>query len=934
MLDGVKYFMTVWLLSLAHFTLGQAQFQNKSQRYLLGIPVKSVMPGAAIDINGDLVDDIVALDKGVLLKTIKSTGSYFSLELQDSLKVALSTEWSLTAGDINNDGIMDVITSGENNQSSQISLKKGNITKKTFATGVYAQGSNTVDINSDGWLDYFLCNDSGHSKIYINDQKGNLKPTQVIDFTINDPTDGSGNYNSEWIDVNNDFLPDLCIAKCKAGVTDPTDMRRVNRLYINQGQNQFVESGAAYFLNSGAQSWVTVFGDLDNDGDQDALVVNHYAPHELMENVEGKSFVKRSLPQDLSSFSFQACVRDFDNDGWLDIMMTGVEGSLLLHNRGNFDFEVIRNIIGPIPARSMSCGDFNDDGYIDIYAHLGEPINEVGQFSNQLWLNKGGDQHFIKFNLEGSISNRSGIGTHLTLYGAWGKQVRYVKGGESYGIFNSLQQIFGLGLATEADSLVVVWPSGMKDVYKNLHADQTYYLQENNCMTKQIALYPQPIISRDSSVTLVAASHMKAYHWSNGATTEQVTVNNGNYFVVMTDTLGCKTISKPIDVVSGCFPPSVDLIAGQGSIKGCEGHVIEIFAATAQSYWWHDGSTADAFQGKSTGWVYLTAQDFCGQTLRDSTYLDFYKVEINVQNDTIKKGERAKLIADHQNTQWFASNDWGKVIYVGDTLITDTLSVNSIFRAKAVEEIDHKSNRVGQVYFPSSNFYDNNNAAGALLFEVEKKCIIRSLLVNTDTSGKRKIIITNSNNKVIFEKVIDLKEGITKVNLDAELNTGTYTIKTDEAFNKENLGFASPRLVRTAFNTQYPYQIKDVLSILSSTFGANYYMYFYDWEVDYDIVYCESELKEAIVIVVDDINSNDDVLTEWKIIPNPGYEQFSIQAQFQIDKIEIYDLVGKKLHSCNHCNGLSQLDGLLAGIYTIAIHSNGKVQYTKWLKAW
>jgi hypothetical protein len=934
MLDCVKCIFTIWLLSVAHLILGQAQFQNKSQKYLAAIPVKSVMPGAAIDINGDLIDDIVALDKGVLLKTIKSFGGNFSLELQDSLKVAISTEWSMTAGDINNDGTMDVITSGENNQSTLVPLKRNNLTKKSFATGVYAQGSNTVDINRDGWLDYFLCNDSGHSKIYINDQKGNLKLTTVIDFSINDLTDGSGNYNSEWIDVNNDFLPDLCIAKCKAGVTDPTDLRRVNRLYINQGNGQFVESGAAYQLNSGAQSWVTVFGDLDNDGDQDALVVNHYAPHELMENIEGKTFVKRPLPDQLSTFSFQACVRDFDNDGWLDIMMTGVEGSLLLHNKGNFDFEIIRHILGPIPSRSMTCGDYNDDGYLDVYTHLGDPINEVGQFNNQLWLNSGGDHHFIKFNLEGSASNRTGIGAHLTLYGTWGKQVRYVKGGESYGIFNSLQQVFGLGGATEADSLVVVWPSGIKEVYKTLDADQTYYIQENKCMTRQMALYAQPIISKDTNVTLVATANMKSYQWSNGATTAQATANNGNYFVIMTDSLGCKTISKPIDVVSGCFAASADLLPGQSNIKGCEGNAIDIFPIIAQSYLWHDGSTSDAFQGVSTGWVSLTAQDYCGHTLSDSVFLDFYKIDLNVQPDTIKKGEQAKLVADHPNTQWFASSDWTKIIHVGDTLITDPLIANTVFKAQAVEEIDHKTSRVGPVYFPSSNFYDNNNAAGALLFEVEKKCVIRSIMVNTDTPGKRKIVITNSNNKVVFEKVIDIKDGITKVILDAELTPDNYTIKTDETFNKENLGFVSPRLVRTVSSTHYPYQIKDVLTILSSTFGANYYMYFYDWEVDYEIVYCESELKEVIVIVEDDINSIDEALTEWKILPNPGYNEFAVQSPYKIDKIEIFDLVGFKLNACTNCTKMDNLDGLRDGIYAVAIQVKGRWYYTKWLKAW
>ena len=407
MLDCVKCIFTIWLLSVAHLILGQAQFQNKSQKYLAAIPVKSVMPGAAIDINGDLIDDIVALDKGVLLKTIKSFGGNFSLELQDSLKVAISTEWSMTAGDINNDGTMDVITSGENNQSTLVPLKRNNLTKKSFATGVYAQGSNTVDINRDGWLDYFLCNDSGHSKIYINDQKGNLKLTTVIDFSINDLTDGSGNYNSEWIDVNNDFLPDLCIAKCKAGVTDPTDLRRVNRLYINQGNGQFVESGAAYQLNSGAQSWVTVFGDLDNDGDLDFVVGNLGLNTPLKATVEqpitlyyddfdqngrfdpfiayfnqGKAYplagrdeaLEQLVPLrkrfiDYKSYAAATAEEVLGKDGLAratKLMLNETQSGILWNNKGKLTFQALPLAAQTSPIYAIVAGDFDGDGKTDI----------------------------------------------------------------------------------------------------------------------------------------------------------------------------------------------------------------------------------------------------------------------------------------------------------------------------------------------------------------------------------------------------------------------------------------------------------------------------------------------------------------------------------------------------------------------------------------
>lgn len=901
-------------------------FENKTRLYKKDIPTRSVIPGGMMDLDGDLVDDLVILDKGIWLKSVISQGKYFSLKLIDSLRLSQNSEVTLTAGDLNNDGLNEIITSGEYSLINVSTFKDNKTSKKSFQSGIYAQGSNTVDVNNDGWLDYFLANDDGPSRIYINDKTGNLVLTPVIDFMKDDKTDGSGNYGSIWTDVNGDFLPDLCISKCRAGVNDPRDARRVNRLYINKGNSIFEEKGAEYGLNSGEQSWVTTFGDIDNDGDQDAFVVNHYAPHILLENLENMTFKPIPLSKPIQSFGFQAVMSDFDNDGWLDIIIAGVEGATVLHNKGNKKFDILQGVIGPNLARSITVGDINDDGFNDIYAHINEPINDPGLKDDELWVNKGNSNHFLKVNLEGKLSNRSAIGAHLTLYTPGKKQVRYLKGGESYGIFNSLQQQFGLGNTEIIDSLVIRWPSGIIERFGLLKVDRTYFIQEGKCTSEQVALYNDELILKSNSISLKSIDGQKSYLWNTGSTSAQINVTKaGKYFVKMTDSTGCVIIPKPISVVSGCFDASKKLINESTNIKICKGDQIEIPAIKAASYQWSTGKSSQSIYVEFSGLYTLTATDFCDNKKTDSIFVEAISIIWNVKNDTVKKGEKAILTSNKKETIWYNANDKNTPIFIGDTLKTSPLDVTSNYFAKTSEIIDFKSATVGEKAFPNTDFYGSNSTAGGLVFNVEKPCIIRSVVVNTDTKGKRLILITDKEGKLIFSKDFVLNAGINRLILNATLKPGVqYKMITDEKININELGYKSPRLVRTFNNTAFPYDINDVITIASSTFGAVYYYYFYDWEIEYDQVECTSELREVIAYVEtsSSIQSSEDI-EGMTLFPNPADDQIFIKRAALNDPavVTISDTQGKIHIRSELKNQYINLSLLAKGLYIVTVNT-------------
>lgn len=932
--------MTVVLCLMAGASVvsGQPFFVDKTRNHKYHLPTRSVLPGGAGDINGDLVDDLMILDKGNVLKVLVSSGKSLGLTLADTLRTGSVREWTLTAGDLDNNGTTEVLTAGEYNAASIFGLSGGTLTRKPLAAGVYAQGSNTADIDNDGWLDYYLSNDLGPNRIYLNNRAGSLVASQIIDFLHNDPTDGSGNYGSEWADVNNDLLPDLYISKCRAGVTDPADPRRVNRLYINYGNGHLIEEAKKYNLDIGAQTWTSTFGDLDNDGDQDVIVINHYEPHMLLRNDGPGGFVRVILPKPLQTFAFQALMRDFDNDGLLDILLAGVEGALMLHNRGNFEFSLHDDLFGSGAVRSLVAGDFNDDGFTDVHAHMGEPINDIGYTDDQLWVNQSNGNRYLKVSLEGTTSNRSGIGARIELYGAWGRQLRYVKGGESYGIFSSLQQVFGMGGSEVADSLVVLWPSGKKDTYTaGLVAGKTLLVQEGRCMSVCPAISDTVLIHTGQQVTIGAPAGFVSYVWNSGQTTQSIKAGPGSWYVRMQDAAGCITISKPVEVVSGCFGQGAKILQAENEVKACGGSMVELTCLPAAAYSWSTGETTPAIRVTENSIITVTATDHCGRTLRDTAEVKFFDVLPETRGDSIKKGETATLVSSLATTEWYLEGQPGIVLHTGDTLITQSLDTTTFFVAVAKDIIDKKTAFAGIKTPPVSNPYGANSTLGHLVFNVERKCIIRSVVVSTDTEGWRRILILNKAQDTIFRKDIYLSAGTTRVSLNVPLNPGMqYVMATDESVNLESLGYRSPRLVRTYLNTNFPYTAGGVVTISTSSLGPTYYFYFYDWEVDYDLVICTSPPVRVAAIVDTSTGSDDLYDANIRVFPNPATDHLTIQADGTalLSQVKLTDLTGRIVETTESnrliANGCRvNLQGLSPGTYLVYITTADGRKYCK-----
>ncbi|PHI21209.1 RNA-binding protein [Lewinellaceae bacterium SD302] len=436
--------------------------------------------GGVVDMNGDFLDDIVSSTSDTIHVQYQQADATFT-EAYLATPVADHTNfWSLTAGDLNGDGLNDLIYGGGSGTTFMITDGNEGFTEYSPDYYIFCQRGNTVDLNNDGVLDVFMCHDVEPNVYFINQNDGEFSLTQG---GIGD-TENGGNYGSIWLDYDNDGDQDMFIAKCRGGNSDA----RINQLHRNNGDGTFTEVGAELNLADTIQTWSAAVGDYDNDGDMDIFVGasslgNDY--HRLMRN-DGDVFTDVSAGSGLEvnlETSRENKTHDFNNDGYLDILGGGSD---IWINNGDMTF--VRTLFaGPNGA----VGDLNNDGFLDVVG--------TGGGDSRIYLNEGNDNNWIKINAIGTASNLNGIGARVELYTTSGQQIRDIRGGDGFEFMSSLNVHFGIGENTNIDKLVVKWPSGIVDEIFPANINTTITVIEGESPSSisgfaplDVAVYPNP----------------------------------------------------------------------------------------------------------------------------------------------------------------------------------------------------------------------------------------------------------------------------------------------------------------------------------------------------------------------------------------------------------------------------------------------------------
>jgi enediyne biosynthesis protein E4 len=311
---------------------------------------------------------------------------------------------------------------------------------------------------------------------------------------VNDPN-GYYGFAAIFADLNNDGKVDLAVG----------DDSTPNYLYINKGNGVFEDDSYAsgFALNQDGRETATMglaIGDYQNNGRLDLLTTDFSDDYKVLYHNDGDAnFTDISyhagIAQDAIPFlGWGVGFLDYDNDGWLDIMMinghvypqvdkqdwgtTFAQRPLLYHNMEGKKFAYVPPVKGTglavvVPGRGAAFGDLFNDGKIDVV------INALDSAPVLLRNVDSNVHHWVALKLIGGPkSPRDAVGSAVYLTAGKIKQRRDVISGGSYLSSNDQRVHFGLGDADKVDQVEIHWPDGVVEKLQLPKVDRIYNVQE------------------------------------------------------------------------------------------------------------------------------------------------------------------------------------------------------------------------------------------------------------------------------------------------------------------------------------------------------------------------------------------------------------------------------------------------------------------------
>ncbi len=421
-----------------------------------------------------------------------ATTETFGTEPPPPSPSATSTPGRIALADVDGDGALDVVTSGQSGVRL-LRNQAGHFSDLTLpAPFANRPGSGVVagDYDNDTHPDLLLLNADGLTLLHQRADRS----FEDVTSTTGLPASGFAARSAAWVDVDHDGDLDIVLGP-------PV------RLFRNNGNGTFTDITTAAGMPSGLAVLQIVPTDYDNRRDIDLLFVSGAQPPALFRNMRDGTFQNAAetarLPKDdgysavaagdvnkdgFIDFFFArpgggsvfamsdghqlfvtrpgpvvapgataAQFLDYDNDGLLDLVVTTSRGPLLFRNVGDRWEDVTKaaklDAFANAGVSSLALGDIDGDGDTDIVARLADGRLRV-------WRNDGGSRHpAVRVTLAARVSNRSGAGAKVEARAGSLRQM--LETSAAIPAVGPADLTFGLGSRPAADVVRVLWPSGI-----------------------------------------------------------------------------------------------------------------------------------------------------------------------------------------------------------------------------------------------------------------------------------------------------------------------------------------------------------------------------------------------------------------------------------------------------------------------------------------
>ena len=314
------------------------------------------------------------------------------------------------------------------------------VTKKAglFDSSAKTLGLAVLDYNSDGWSDILLANDTQPNKLYRNLGNGTFREEGVAaGIAFSEDGIARAGMGVDAADYDGTGRPSIIISNFS---------NQMMALYHNEGNGLFVDEAPASSLGRDtllSLGFATFFFDYDLDGWPDIFMANGHIDADI-ERIQRR--------------------------------VTFAQPPHLFRNLGNGKFTEVTSAMGaafgrPRVARGAAYGDIDNDGDLDLLVTTnGGPA--------VLFRNDGASNNRLRVRLQGTRSNRDGIGAIVTATIAGQKHSQMLRSGSSYLSQSELVLTFGLGDKKKVDALEVRWPSGQVDKLQDVPGEQLLTIQE------------------------------------------------------------------------------------------------------------------------------------------------------------------------------------------------------------------------------------------------------------------------------------------------------------------------------------------------------------------------------------------------------------------------------------------------------------------------